>query len=58
MAWVKGLLGEAKSLQAVTDLKGRLAPHFTGLELSESRSKGTGEVVFMLRATGLKGGTP
>jgi len=50
--------GEAKSLQAVTDLKGRLAPHFTGLELSESRSKGTGEVVFMLRATGLKGGTP
>lgn len=51
------LRGEAKSLQAVNDLKSRLATQLTGLELVESRSKGTsGEVAFVLRASGVKGG--
>jgi general secretion pathway protein L len=49
------LRGEGKSLQAVNELKGRLSQKLTGLDLVESRSKGTGEVVFVLRATGLKG---
>ncbi len=49
------LRGEGKSLQAVNELKGRLSQKLTGLDLVESRSKGTGEVVFVMRATGLKG---
>jgi general secretion pathway protein L len=49
------LRGEGKSLQAVNELKGRLSQRLTALDLVESRSKGTGEVVFVLRATGLKG---
>ena len=52
--------GEARSQQAVTDLKGRLAPQLTGLELVESRSKvgSGGDVTFVLKGTGLKGETP
>jgi general secretion pathway protein L len=50
--------GDARSLQAVNEFKGRLAGKFAALELSESRSKGNGEVSFVLRATGGKGGTP
>lgn len=51
------LRGEASSLQAVNDLKGRLSGRLTGLELVESRSKGTdGAVAFVLRAGVAKGG--
>lgn len=51
------LRGEARSLQAVNDLKGRLSVHFNGLELVESRSKGAaGDVTFVLRASGVTGG--
>ena len=47
------LRGEAASLQAVNDLKGRLATQFTGVELVESRSKGgSGGVTFVLRGSG------
>lgn len=49
--------GDARSLQAVNDLKSRLAPAFTDLAVTESRIKPNGEVSFALRGN-RKGGKP